>query len=337
MRKTVSQNFLMVNKILIRELGPCASMLLSLLIDKEAYWSIAIPSFDGWFFKLAEEIEEELGLSDHDRRSCTKKLESMGLIYTKRIGVPSKLHYKIDYDAVEALIVSSKLPLSGPSRDEGEKACNIRSDLNLRPLEVQNLDDKRSKISTSITKTPDTDNPSTQGSLRGGSSREETRATKPSAQDRPTIDQIRRSWERSFLSDSLPAQQDRLPLLRDLMVTLRRYDYTEHDLPRNMADTVTAHWWSKAKDKKQRESLRERSLKDYDLALGDLSDPVEIASAKSMPRNIQKRPKETHEAGSMSLDAFFDLVDQGALEDTDEFYEQMCRLAEQSEREEEAK
>jgi len=325
MRKTVSQNFLMVNKTLINKLGPCSSMLLSLLIDKEAYWSITIPNFDGWFFKLAEEIEQELGLSDHDRRLCTKKLESMGLIHTKRIGVPSKLHYKIDYDAVEALIASSKLVLSGSPKDDGEKACNIHSDLNLRPLDLENLDHKRSKISTSITKTPDTNNPSPQGSLRGDSSKEDIRA------DKPTVDQIRRSWERSFVTDSLPAQQDRLPLLRDLMTTLKSFNYTELDLPRNMAETVTAHWWSKAKDKKQKESMKERSLKEYDLALADLSEIIEITSAPKIKNKAQKKPKVANEAALASLDALIDQIDQGLLDETEEFYEHMCRMAEQAE------
>jgi len=324
LRKVISQNFFMVNKALLSKLGPCPAMLLSLLVDKDAYWDSTTSNFDGWFFKLAEEIEAELGLSDHDRRSCTRKLEMMGLIYTKRIGVPCKLHYKINHDAIDALIRSLDRGLIRTPDDEEEKTNNIRRDLNIEGLDLENLDLKRSKISTSITKNPRTENPPPEGSLRGVSSRTQEEVS------RPSVDQIRRSWERSVISgNALPAQGDRLPFLRDLMATLRKHGYSEHDLPRNMAENVTAHWWSKAKDKKVKESLKERSLKEYDLALADLSEDVELASAPALQNSMQNRPKVANNKNAMSLDAFMDkIVDSGVLDESDAFYERMSELFE---------
>lgn len=330
LRKLLSQNFLIVNKNLLSVLGPCPTLLLSLLIDKESYWVDKGEARDGWFFKLAEEIEEELSLSDHDRRNCIKKLEFCGLIHTKRVGVPCKLYYKINWGAIEKLLDGNGV--KNRVSDDDKKANDIDRDLNLRPLDLESLDLKRSKISTSITKNSDTKNSvlTTQGEGLGGDFKDNY--SKPEKKDvkssTPTVDQIRRSWERSFLVEGqLPQQSTRLPLLRDLMATLKSYGYQESDLPRSFPEVTTSHWWSKAKDKKVREAMRDNSLKEYDLALADLHDQIQITIAPKIKNNVQKRHKASHEAGSMSLDTFFDLVDQGAIDDTDEFFKYMDNLA----------
>ena len=108
------------------------------------------------------------------------------------------------------------------------------------------------------------------------------------------MDQIRRSWEMASIpTDSLPAQQDRLNLLRDLMTTLRHYGYSESDLSRDFSEKCTAHWWIKAKKKDQRESLKARSLEDYDRALADLDDPILLIEAAEMSKKAPKKSKNS--------------------------------------------
>lgn len=113
----------------------------------------------------------------------------------------------------------------------------------------------------------------------------------------PSVDQIRRSWESNSIPlDSFSPQKDRLPLLRDLISTLNSFGYKENDLPRSFPEQVTSHWWSKAKKKDQRESMKQNSLTDYDRALVIFQEEIKIVSAKPIesPKEVIHQPTQTN-------------------------------------------
>jgi hypothetical protein len=113
----------------------------------------------------------------------------------------------------------------------------------------------------------------------------------------PSVDQIRRSWESNSIPlDSFSPQKDRLPLLRDLMSTLNSFGYKENDLPRSFPEQVTSHWWSKAKKKDQRESMKQNSLTDYDRALVIFQEEIKIVSAKPIesPKEVIHQPTQSN-------------------------------------------
>lgn len=344
-KESLMQGYLIVNKKLMRRLGGIEVLFLSYLIDKESYWESTgklVPG--GWFFKIAKEIEKELDIGEVLRKKVHKKLMDLGLIEMKRMGTPNKWYYRICWNQLGEFMAEdipeeqeSALDESDSEDDDLEAISNgtqkqtIEEDSASRgTFSCTSMANKNGPL---LPKTRELNlhHPLTPSQARGKDGGNGRVVTEESKTAKPTIDQIRRSWERSFVSESLPAQQDRLPLLRDLMATLKSHDYGEADLPRNMAETVTAHWWSKAKDKKVKESLKERSLKEYDLALADLSDIIEITPAPKIKNNAQKKPKVANEAALASLDALIDQIDQGLLDETEEFYEHMCRMAEQAE------
>jgi hypothetical protein len=349
-KESLMQGYFTINKKLMKQLGGIEVLFLSYLIDKESYWESAGKLADeGWFFKNAYEIEKELDIGKVQRKKIYNKLIDMGLIEMKRMGTPNKWYYRIcwvtlgeymandlpeeqyetlindDDDHLEEDIQNDlpngtqKYPMMVHKNDplEAHKNAPLEGESHFRGSFLCAID--AHKNAPLLPKT-------TEISLHAEQGGNFSHKSVMEVASKPSVDQIRRSWELTV--GSYPAQQDRLPLLRDLMTTLKSFNYTESHLPRNMGEVVTAHWWSKAKDKKQKEAMRERSLKDYDSALVDLSEIIEITSAPKMKNKAQKKPKVANQAALASLDALIDQIDQGLLDETEEFYKQMLELAE---------
>lgn len=54
------------------------------------------PGSDGWFCKSQEEWQAELGLSRFEQEGARKILRGMNLLEEKRIGMPAKLHFRVN-------------------------------------------------------------------------------------------------------------------------------------------------------------------------------------------------------------------------------------------------
>ena len=90
-----STAFLVVNKELARKVGLNETVLLSDLISKEQYFIENKQIQDGFFFNTAKNIQADTTLTSHQQRKCIKNLKSLGIIETKLVGIPAKLHFKI--------------------------------------------------------------------------------------------------------------------------------------------------------------------------------------------------------------------------------------------------
>jgi len=142
---------------------------------------------------------------------------------------------------------------------------------------------------------------------------------------RPSVDTIRRSWEASFLSENqLPPQQSRLPLLRELMATLRKHGYTPGDLGKSFEEKVTSHWWAKAKDKTKREAMRSNSSRDYDLALLEMEEPIALEQPRNTPPAPRVNPYRARPVGKdgpdepgMSVDTLLNLMEATEQDELD--------------------
>jgi len=89
-----SSAFLVLNKELARQVGLKEAVLLSDLISKEEYF-IAKGMTDGWFFNTAKNIEQDTCLTRHQQSRTIKRLEDLGILETKVVGIPAKKHFKI--------------------------------------------------------------------------------------------------------------------------------------------------------------------------------------------------------------------------------------------------
>ena len=90
-----STAFLVVNKELANKIGLNEVVLLADLISKEQYFIENKQIQDGFFFNTAKNIQADTTLTSHQQRKAIKSLKSLGIIETKLVGIPAKLHFKI--------------------------------------------------------------------------------------------------------------------------------------------------------------------------------------------------------------------------------------------------
>lgn len=100
--------FWIVNKRITKEVGLVAANLLADLISKRAYFANhnSLAS-DGSFFNTADNIQEDLCITEHERRQATKALEAKGFISVVKRGMPSKNFYVIHDDLISLVLQTS--------------------------------------------------------------------------------------------------------------------------------------------------------------------------------------------------------------------------------------
>ncbi|TNV22850.1 hypothetical protein FH968_02070 [Buttiauxella sp. B2] len=81
------------------KVGPVGAVLLSQFV----YWHNRM---DGkWLYKTQVEIARETGLSRAEQETARKRLVSIGVLEESLKGVPATMHYRIDSDRLEALLI----------------------------------------------------------------------------------------------------------------------------------------------------------------------------------------------------------------------------------------
>lgn len=65
---------------------------------------------EGWAYRTKEEIEEDTLLTRKQQDAARATLEQMGLLITKREGLPARLYYSIAWGALDTLIDSMQMP-----------------------------------------------------------------------------------------------------------------------------------------------------------------------------------------------------------------------------------
>lgn len=99
-----SNSYIQYPKFLGFYIGVNEAVLLSALCDKDSWCEFNIENYDGWFYFLREEIYFETGLTERQQRSAILKLEDLNILGTKRQGIPAKVYYFINTDALELVL-----------------------------------------------------------------------------------------------------------------------------------------------------------------------------------------------------------------------------------------
>lgn len=73
----------------------------ALLLSQAVYWSRRSGDDTGWFFKTQIEWEEETGLTRREQEGARSRLQSMGLLREERRGIPAKMFYRVDFEALQ--------------------------------------------------------------------------------------------------------------------------------------------------------------------------------------------------------------------------------------------
>lgn len=68
------------------------------------YWDGRGSRGDGYIWKVQAEITEETGLSRYEQQTVRKNLKKRGILEEQLRGVPAKLHYRLNFDALAEAI-----------------------------------------------------------------------------------------------------------------------------------------------------------------------------------------------------------------------------------------
>ena len=81
----------------------------ALLFQQLAYWSDKGTDPE-WIYKSQVELEAETTLSEYQQLQARKKLKALGVIEDDRRGVPARLYYRVQWEAVFRLFEESSFP-----------------------------------------------------------------------------------------------------------------------------------------------------------------------------------------------------------------------------------
>lgn len=85
----------------------------ALFLQQVAHWDST--STDGWVYRTQEELEEELAMSPKTQATCRRHLIDQGFLVEER-RAKNRLHYKVQWDKVEAALQSLPTGRSRPAR-----------------------------------------------------------------------------------------------------------------------------------------------------------------------------------------------------------------------------
>jgi hypothetical protein len=88
--------------VLAKALG---SVPAAVILSQGVYWAKKAPAEkQGWFWVTAEEWYNQTGVSEESQLTARKILKQAGFWEEKLIGLPAKMHYKIDFESLVAVI-----------------------------------------------------------------------------------------------------------------------------------------------------------------------------------------------------------------------------------------
>lgn len=105
----------------------------ALMLSQMVYWSKRTKDRNGFFYKTQDEWEEETGLGRREQETARKKLRELGFVSEHKRGVPCKVHFKVEHDALYAALIqyaqtsqssmaeSAKLKCTNPPNSNGGK------------------------------------------------------------------------------------------------------------------------------------------------------------------------------------------------------------------------
>ena len=104
-----SDNYIVVNKDLIKILNLEGAVMLGQLASEYVYWENARKLEDGYFYSTIEDIQEKTSLTAYQQRNVIKMLEEKELINVKLMGMPAKRYIKINENQVIKILHNKML------------------------------------------------------------------------------------------------------------------------------------------------------------------------------------------------------------------------------------
>lgn len=105
-----NKSFITVNKVIAQNFGLDAAVLLGELASTQVYWEEqgGLDS-EGMFYQTCEQITQNTTLSKHQQAKAAKVLEDVGVLKTKKKGLPPMKYYVIDADKLWGVLNQRRL------------------------------------------------------------------------------------------------------------------------------------------------------------------------------------------------------------------------------------
>ena len=103
----------------------------ALMLSQCCYWRSRTNRTDGWFYKSQAEWQQETGLGRREQETARKRLVQAGFLSEDRRGVPAKLYFRVNTDALE-------VALSGLAARMAESANQVCTGTTSRMAESAN-------------------------------------------------------------------------------------------------------------------------------------------------------------------------------------------------------
>ncbi|EMJ4125553.1 hypothetical protein [Pseudomonas aeruginosa] len=84
----------------------------ALMLSQAVYWTCRTEDADGWFYKTMDEWEAETGMTRSEQEGARKKLVKCGVLEEMKKGVPCRLYYRVNMDAIAANLNAENLQSS---------------------------------------------------------------------------------------------------------------------------------------------------------------------------------------------------------------------------------
>jgi len=137
-----NDNYVIVNKDLIKIFGLKEAVLIGELCREYRYWKRENKLEDNMFYSSINNIEDNTGLSAYEQREAIKSLENCGVLITQLKGMPAKKYFEIN-DSQLLKILTTR--------------CEKTSQQDVKKLHSNNNKNNKQTNNKSISKDIDTD------------------------------------------------------------------------------------------------------------------------------------------------------------------------------------
>lgn len=101
--------------------GPVAAVFLSQLV----YWHNRMDG--GWMYKTQADIATETALTRDEQETARKRLVALGVLEEARRGVPATMHYRINAERLEVLLLETTQPAKKAAPQDKTRLRNIQN------------------------------------------------------------------------------------------------------------------------------------------------------------------------------------------------------------------
>lgn len=140
-----TDNFITVNRTLIKELGLEEAVIIGELASEHLYWESREELQDGFFYSTIENVYDRTGLTAYQQRTALNNLESAGLVEVKRMGMPAKRYIRINEAELLKVFNNKKLKNLTTSDEKTEAQVVQFFDANKTKEITQKEEDKTKK------------------------------------------------------------------------------------------------------------------------------------------------------------------------------------------------